>query len=351
MVLGSLSWPIVSRIPLGGDLAISPHGIGIAAGFLLGAWLMTQRSRKRGLGHRYVPDIPEAIQQLLGRIAIGAILGARFFYVLTHLDTYADDPLAALAIWEGGLTFLGGVAGAVIVAMPWAIRQGWRPLQLLDSAMPGLAAGLVVGRLGDLAIGDHIGAPTTFALGWRCTGNYNPPGGANTISYAPPRSYDAAVQQLGDQPTIGCFDTAVHQTALYDFGAALVVLVLLLVLERRARFDGFFAVVGVYTYGVVRFVGDFARQDRRFLELTGSQWALVGAVVAVTIWLVRTRPWEATPWAWDRRFEHPWLYPPGDTGEDARPDVDEPTGATARAGADDDRARAGRGDDRTDPPG
>lgn len=347
VLLGTLSWPIISRIPLGGDLAISPHGIGIAAGFLLGAWLMIQRATKRGLGHQYVPDIPEAIQQLLGRIAIGAILGARFFYVLTHLDAYADDPLAALAVWEGGLTFLGGVAGAVIVAMPWAVKQGWRPLQLLDSAMPGLAAGLVVGRLGDLVIGDHVGAPTTFALGWRCTGNYNPSGGANAIGYTPPRSYDAAVQQLGDQPTIGCFDTAVHQTALYDFGAALVVLVLLLVLERRARFDGFFAVAGVYAYGVVRFVGDFARQDRRFLELTGSQWALVGAVVVVTIWLVRTRPWEATPWAWDRRFEHPWLYP----DDDVEADADDATEDTRGTGAEGNPARAGRGDGRTDPPG
>lgn len=306
----ALSWPIISRIPLGGDLAVSPHGIGIALGFVLGAWMMIQRARRRGLGHHYVPDISEAVQQLLGRIAVGAVLGARFFYVLTHLDQYASDPLSALAIWEGGLTFLGGVAGGVIVAMPWARRQGWRPVQLLDSAMPGLAAGLVVGRLGDLVIGDHIGAPTDFVLGWRCTGDYNPSGGANAFGYTPPRSYEAAVQQLGDQPTIGCFDTAVHQTALYDFGAALVVLVLLLLLERRARFDGFFVVATVYAYGVVRFVGDFARQDRRFLELTGSQWALLGAVVAVTIWLVRTRPWEDTPWAWDRRFEHPWLYPP-----------------------------------------
>ena len=176
--------------------------------------------------------------------------------------------------------------------MPWAMKQGWRPLQLLDSAMPGLAAGLVVGRLGDLMIGDHIGAPTNFVLGWRCTGDFN---AVSSLWGRDPGSYTAAVQAIGDQPTIGCFDTAVHQTALYDLGAALFVLLLLLWLERRPRFDGFFAAAWVYGYGVVRFAGDFARQDRRLLGLTGSQYALLAAMVAVTVWLVRRRPWERTP--------------------------------------------------------
>jgi phosphatidylglycerol---prolipoprotein diacylglyceryl transferase len=317
--VGALEWPIISRIPLGGDLAVSPHGIGIAAGFALGAWMLIVRARKRGLGRLWVPDISEAVQQLLGRIAIGAILGARFFYVLTHLDQYTADFDAFLrifAIWEGGLTFLGGVAGAIIIAIPWAMKQGWDARMLVDSAFPGIAAGLVVGRLGDLMIGDHIGAPTDFALGWRCGGDYNPVGGGG-FGLAAPRPYplDVPVTAGTDLPTIGCFDTVVHQSALYDLGAALLVLLLLLWLERRPRFDGFFAVAWVYGYGAVRFLGDFARQDRRFLELTGSQWALLGAAVAVTVWLVRTRPWERRPWAWDRQFDHPWLQPPAEEAE------------------------------------
>ena len=309
MTLAALSWPIISRIPLGGELAISPHGIGIAAGFALGAWMMMERAEKRGLARHHVGDISENVQTLLGRVAIGAILGARLFYVLTHLDQFGDDPLSILAVWEGGLTFLGGVAGAIIVAMPWAVRQGWRPTMVLDSAMPGVAAGLIVGRLGDLMIGDHIGQPTDFFLGWRCTGDANP---VTTLWSNDPGSYEEAVRRLGDEPVIGCFDTVVHQTALYDFGAAVFVLLLLLWFERRPRFDGFFAAAWVYGYGVVRFLGDFAREDRRFLALTGSQWALVGASVGVTILLLRFRPWEDRPWAWDREFDHPWLEPPGD---------------------------------------
>ena len=110
-MLSAISFPILERIPLFGDVAISPHGIGIAVGFLLGAKIMLPRAQKRGLGHHYVEDIPEVVQNLLVRAAIGAIVGARLFFVLTHLDIYGSEPLRILAVWEGGLTFLGGLDG------------------------------------------------------------------------------------------------------------------------------------------------------------------------------------------------------------------------------------------------
>ena len=156
------------------------------------------------------------------RVAVGAILGARLFFVLTHLDVYAEDPLRILAVWEGGLTFLGGVAGGVIASLFWLRGRGFRALQVMDSAAPGLAAGLTIGRIGDLVIGDHIGRPTDFALGWRCTGNYWAEA-TNSLAFSGPVPYPTGVTAL---PTQGCFDVAVHQTALYDFLAAGVVLLL-----------------------------------------------------------------------------------------------------------------------------
>lgn len=329
--LAALSWPILSRIPLGGDIAISPHGIGIAIGFAVGAMLMIRRARLRGLGHTHVADIDDEVQQMLGRAALGAILGARLGYVLTHLDVYAADPVAILRVWEGGLTFLGGVVGAIVVSLPWGVRRGWNAWMAMDSAMPGIAIGLVIGRIGDLMIGDHVGAPTDFPLGWRCTGDWWT-SATNGIGYNAPRPYpfDVPVPAGADLPTVGCFDTVLHQTALYDFGAALFVLLLLLWLERRPRFDGFFVAAWVYGYGAVRFVGDFARQDRRFLGLTGSQYALLVAALLVTAWLVRRRPWERRPWAWDREFAHPWLSPPDEPDMDVADDADDASAETPR---------------------
>lgn len=319
-LLAAISWPILERIPLGGDVAISPHGIGIAVGFAVGAMMMIRRAERRGLGHVHIEDMSEEIQQVLGRAAIGAILGARLGYVLTHLDVYGRDPIAILRVWEGGLTFLGGVVGAVLLALPWGLRRGYRGWQTMDSVMPGVAAGLVIGRLGDLMIGDHIGAPTNFVLGWRCTGDYWT-SATNTFGWGAPDPYPLSlpVQVGSDIPTLGCFDTVVHQTALYDLLAALFVLGLILWLERRPRFDGFFVAAWIYGYGLVRFVGDFARQDRRLLGLTGSQYALLVASLAVTIWLVRRRPWRDRPWSWDLEFNHPWLSPDADAPLDPTP--------------------------------
>lgn len=310
-VLADLAWPILERIPLFGDLAISPHGIGTAVGFLVGAVLMLRRVDRRGLGHSYVPEARERVQDMLFRAAIGAIVGARFFYVLAHLDDYAQDPLAVLRMWEGGFTFLGGLVGAVVAVIPMMRREGYRAAQVLDSAAPGIAVGVFIGRVGDLVIGDHIGdVASGWPLAWRCTGNY---WDAQTNSFAfgnpvPPVPYGG-----GPLPTQGCFDVAVHQTALYDFVQAGLLLALLLWLERGPRWDGFFITVFVYWYGAARFVFDFLREDRRFLGLTGSQYAGLAAIVALTVYLLWRRPWQDRPWAWaPPDFDRPWLQPPAE---------------------------------------
>ena len=135
-MLAVLSWPILERIPLVGDVAVSPHGIGIALGLLLGAWLMRRGVQRYGVG-RPVDDLDVQVD-LLGWVLLAAILGARGFYVLNHLDTYLRHPASILAIWHGGLTLLGGIAAAVAMGV-WQVRKrGWDPRRLLDAAAPGL---------------------------------------------------------------------------------------------------------------------------------------------------------------------------------------------------------------------
>ncbi|MFN2557219.1 MAG: prolipoprotein diacylglyceryl transferase [Nitriliruptorales bacterium] len=307
-LVGVLQWPILERIPLFGDLAISPHGIGAAVGFLVGAKLMLRRAELRGLGHTYVANVREAVQDLLVRAAIGALVGSRLFYVLTHLDFYVREPLRILFIWEGGLTFLGGVAGAILAALPEARRRDYRLWQLLDSAAPGLAVGIAIGRIGDLAIGDHIGdvAPD-FPLAWRCRANFWHEA-TNSLSFTNPVPAQPYPFGAAEVPTQGCFAVALHQTALYDFLQAALLVVLLLALERRPRWDGFFAAAYVYWYGAFRLGIDFLRQDRRLFGLTGSQYAALTAIVALTLYLWWSKPWQRRPWTWaPPDFDLPWL--------------------------------------------
>src|SRR3546814_6689216 len=88
----------------------------------------------------------------------------------------------------------------------------WR---LMDAAAPGLALGSLIGRIGDLLVGDHLGEPTDFALGFRCTDQ-------DTAS--------RCVAAVGE---------GVHQPALYDMANAGTLFVALLLLRRRPRWDGF----------------------------------------------------------------------------------------------------------------
>lgn len=273
-----MQWEILSRIHLG-PLAISPHGIGIAVGYLLGAQLMVRRARR--VSGPNENDIYNALFYAL----IGAIVGARAGYVLGHLPEVTDsgrDLLGIFKVWEGGISLLGGITGAVLFALPYALRHKMGVWRSLDLAMPGLALGIVIGRIGDLVIGDHLGRPTSFALGWRCLGEV---GGTPPV---PAGVYREALQR-GEPPSLGCFDLTLHQTALYDFFSTILLLCLLLYLGRRARNEGFLVIVFVIWYGTMRVITDFLRVDRRYLGLTGSQiWALL-VVLACLYLLARYR--------------------------------------------------------------
>ena len=298
-VLAELRWPILERIPVFGDFQLSPHGITIAIGFLLGAQVLLGRAQRRGVARRHVKDIDLHVQAILTRVALGAIVGARLFYVVTRLDQF-PDPLGWFRIWEGGLSLLGGIAGGIIAAIPYVRRRRLSVPLLLDSAAPGLALGIFIGRIGDLVIGEHLGGRTDFFLGWRCTGALRDPG----APYPFPGPSTATVQ--------GCFDTAVHQTALYDFLAGGIVFFALILLERRPRFDGFFLLTFAVLYGAGRFLTDFARAaDKDLLgPLTGSQLTAAGAILAAGLWVAIRRPDRRVPYAWNPpEFDHPWTAP------------------------------------------
>ncbi|MEA2460442.1 MAG: phosphatidylglycerol---prolipoprotein diacylglyceryl transferase [Actinomycetota bacterium] len=254
-----LAWEVFPRIHLG-PLAISPHGIGIAVGYLAGAQLMVRRARKYG-GPR-----EDDIWNVLFYALLGAIVGARVGYVIGHLGQVTNDGsdlLGIFRVWEGGISLLGGITGAILAALPYAFRHKMGFWRMMDLAVPGLALGIVIGRIGDLIIGDHLGKPTSFPLGWHCLGS----AGAAPV---PAQQYLARLN-AGDPPSLGCFDLTLHQTALYDFFSTLVLLVVLVWLGRKVRNAGFLTLFFTIWYGSMRMITDFLRVDRRYLGLTGSQ--------------------------------------------------------------------------------
>ena len=275
-MLAFISYNPLVKIHLG-PLAISPHGIGIAVGFLAGARLIRPDTRARGI-------TDEQLYTLLTRAAIGAIIGARLAYVINHLGEY-DNPLQWFEVWHGGISLLGGIFGAVLAAYPLMRRFRIPVRSIMDAAAPGLALGILIGRMGDLIVGDHLGKPTSFFLGFRCTG-------ANSAS-----------------PCVAPIGGAVHLPALYDLISVSMLLAVLLVLRRNRRADGFLIVFFAAWYSVGRIIEDFFRIDvTHGTGLTGSQWtSLVTLIVCVALLvrLARRPPLEPAPPGDLEPAEHP----------------------------------------------
>jgi phosphatidylglycerol:prolipoprotein diacylglycerol transferase len=286
--LASIGWPVLDRIRFGDTFAISPHGLGIAVGFLLGAMLLSRLAPSRGIS-------ADHISTMILWALVGAVVGARFFYVLAHASEF-DNIGQMLAVWRGGISLLGGIAGAVIANVPLMRRYGYRFFQVMDPAVIALSFGIAIGRIGDLIIGDHLGRPTSWLLAWTYEGG----------TLAPPfvcragrcvADLVSASQQIvitrGGATLFGANGevlergVGVHQTALYDIVSASALFLVLWRLNARPRREGVLTLTFGLWYGATRLVTDFLRVDKRFFGLTGSQWtaaAVASMSAAILIW-------------------------------------------------------------------
>lgn len=268
-MLGEISYRPLVRIQLVGDLAVSPHGIFTVVGFLVGAALFLRQTRRLGFED-------DTIIPVLTRAALGALVGARVFYVVNHLGSYTS-PIEWLKVWEGGISLLGGLFGAMVVAWWSTLRAGLDFLPLLDVGAPWLPLGVAIGRIGDIAIADHLGRTTTMPWGFRCPD----------------------VPEVGQNVGSPCAPgQLVHLTAAYDLLAAACIFGLMLAMQDRVGHrEGQQALLLAVLYGVNRFTLDLFRDDLRRLGLTGSQWAAALVVLfgVILLWRRRDRPSERSP--------------------------------------------------------
>jgi phosphatidylglycerol:prolipoprotein diacylglycerol transferase len=301
-LLASIGWPVIDRFHLFGDFAISPHGIGIAVGYLFGAWILTHEGPKRGV-------TVEHVNSMVFWSLIGTIIGARLFYVIGHFSEF-DSIGEMLALWEGGLTLLGGIAGAVLINIPLFRRYGYSFFQVMDGAVIGLAFGIAFGRIGDLIIGDHLGKPTSWLLAWRYEGGV--PAGFSCVAETCRSTLEGGqVLELTRQQATLTSSTGellgsgvgVHQTALYDMFFATLLFLALYTLSRSPRRLGILTLTFGAWYGATRVLEDFLRVDKRVFGLTGSQWTgMTVSILCLTIlvtWAIRAGPPPAEPSAQD----------------------------------------------------
>lgn len=268
-----LGWEVIPRIGFG-RFTVSPHGVGIAFGCLVGAWVMARRCRARGV------DEAHAWNVAAWGVA-GAILGARIAYIVGHADEFTS-PLQWLQIWQGGISLIGGLLGGVAFAYVYARRERADFFELGDLGAPGLAVGVGLGRTGDLVIGDHLGKETSGWWGWTYKGG-------ELIS--PPPCFTGTGAPVYSTPD-GCIvpGITVHQTALYDMLWALAIFGILLLIDRRPHRRGFLFLSWATLYALGRVVTDFLRVDKRWVvDLTGSQLTSLAVIAVCLFLLVRYR--------------------------------------------------------------
>ena len=299
--LAAVGWPVLDRFRIGDSFAISPHGVFIAIGFGIGAWVFTKLAIQRG-----VPE--DLANSVVFWSLIGAIVGARVGYVIAHVSEF-DSPLEWFQVWRGGISLLGGIAGATI-ANSVNIRRAqyrFRFFQIADTVAPALALGIAIGRIGDLIIADHLGKPTSWLLAWRYRGGTIAPPFRCDEGFCTAQLQDGYVQTitregarlLDASGAVVAEGVGVHQAALYDLLLAGVLFGFLWWFIGKGRREGVVALTFGAWYGCMRLVEDSLRIDKRFGPLTGSQWtalAVATVAAAILVWFAVTRrPGPTTP--------------------------------------------------------
>ena len=147
--------PLVFQL---GPIALRWYGLLIAIAVLLGLSLATRLGRARGIE-------PSLIADLLPLLVLGAVLGARLYYVLLEWRQYGGNWLDALAIWRGGIAIHGALLGGSLAAVlfcRWRRQPFW---PLLDVLVPAVALGQAIGRWGNFFNSEAFGLPTN--LPWK----------------------------------------------------------------------------------------------------------------------------------------------------------------------------------------
>lgn len=252
--------PILFEI---GGWPVYSYGVLLALAYLAGLQLAVVRARRAGLDGTKVMDFGIYL-------IIAALVGAKLMLVIVDFEYFAAQPRELFSLVRAGGVFYGGLLGALGAAII-LVRRYQLPLwTTADLIAPGIALGHIVGRFGCLLAGCCYGRPTDVP--WAITFT-NPLAAANVGT------------PLG---------VALHPTQLYDAGAELLIMVLLLATERRGRtFPGRTFWLYMLLYGVSRFVIEFYRGDERGMLMGVSTSQAVSLIVVplsvLMLWRLRNR--------------------------------------------------------------
>jgi phosphatidylglycerol:prolipoprotein diacylglycerol transferase len=264
-----------------GPFGVRWYAVAYIAGILLGWLYAVGLARNRRIWRGAPPSAtPAQIDDLILWITLGIILGGRLGYVLFYMlplasgrATLAADPLEALRLWHGGMSFHGGALGVTVALVLFARQQKIRLLALADLVAPAVPIGLGFGRIANFINGELWGRPTSLPWGMVFCGRHIPTDDAgNCVAGLVPR----------------------HPSQLYE--ACLEGLVLFLILRLATHLWGWLrrpgAVTGLFLtcYGLFRIALERVRmpdEGLRDLPLGLTVGTLLSLpMVAIGLWLI-----------------------------------------------------------------
>jgi phosphatidylglycerol:prolipoprotein diacylglycerol transferase len=244
-----LNYPQIDPVALSlGSLNIHWYGLMYLVGFL-GAWLLGRyRATRNGWSNDQIDD-------LIFYAAMGVVLGGRIGYVLFYnFPAFMDNPIILIKIWQGGMSFHGGLLGVLIAMYLFGKKYKHSFFEVTDFIAPLVPIGLGAGRVGNFINGELWGKPTDSVFGMLVPG-------------------------LGELPR--------HPSQLYE-AASEGVLLFLILWFYSSKPKPTMAVSGLFLigYGVFRFSVEFVRLPDAHLGYLAFGWLTMGQVLTVPMLLL-----------------------------------------------------------------
>lgn len=227
-----------------GFITIQSWGLVVAIGFATAIWLALKEAKRKKLDQQIIYG--------LATIAlIAGFLGCRALWVIENWSYYATKPIEILKIWDGGLSFYGGLITALLVSS-WYLRKHKKNFfRYIDCVTPALIIGHAIGRIACI-IGDggHLGKITTITWG---------------------ALYNGEIR---------------HLTAAYEFIGLLIIFAIIMLLRKKQSFDGFLFSTYAASYGALRLITDFFRTDQTYYGLTQAQYTSIALIIISLAYLI-----------------------------------------------------------------
>ncbi len=239
-----------------GPIEIRWYGLAYAVG-ILAAWYLGQLRAAKGNAPISKPQVTDLVLY----VAIAAILGGRIGYLLFyHVSHFLYDPLSLFRIWEGGMSFHGGVLGAILGVWIYGRLKHVEFLKLTDFLSPLCTIGLFFGRVANFINQELWGRETSLPIGMIF------PNDPFRLVRHPSQLYEAALE-----------------------GALLFVI--LWFYSAKPRAAGLVSGLFLGCYGLFRFLVEFVREPDVGIGFVISGWITMGQLLSfpliiVGLWLI-----------------------------------------------------------------